>query len=58
MSKAEWIVTGMVFSLIPAVLFLKMFLDNKREKVWRETQADIDHGIKELIDEVKSNERI
>ena len=48
MNIIDWIVFGLVWSLIPLVWLLKGFWDRKRNKVYRETQLDIEKGIKIL----------
>ena len=52
MKTWELIFVISVWCLIPAVHLLKMYLDNRFEKVCKDTQADIDNGIKELTKQI------
>ena len=49
MTKIDWIIFGIAWGSVPAVLLLKLFLDIRRAKIWRETEPEIQKGIKDLI---------
>jgi len=48
MTMIDWIVFGLVWLLIPLVLMLKSYFDKRWDRVYRETQPDIEKGIKDL----------
>lgn len=49
MHTVDWIIFGLVWALIPSMFLLKGFFDRRWNKVYHETQPEIDKGIKDLI---------